>query len=106
MREHCFTFIRLNSTSVSVLALVASFGAFIFATIHLDNVTSDNTICVPSDIFTSQNAYCICLFGTNTTSIESLDLRTVEEGHVTAGGSEFQYRLVWIKNINIVLITC
>lgn len=98
MREHCFTFIRLNSTSASVLALVASFGALVFATIHLDNVTSANTVCVPSDIFTSQNAYCICVFGRNETSVEALELRTVEEGRLTAGGSEFQYR--WVGNPN------
>lgn len=90
VREHCFTFIRFNSTTISVLAVVVSFAAFLFAALHLDNITSEHTRCMPANIFTT-NAACICLFGgANTTS--HLEIRTAEEGEVTAGGFEFQYR--------------
>lgn len=81
----------MNSMTVSVLAVVVSFGAFLFAALHLDNVTSAQTTCMPASIFAG-NAACICLFGapngTNHMALKSAG----GEGEITAGGFEFHYR--------------
>lgn len=90
LREHCFTFLRLNSITLTSIAVLFAFAAFIFAAIHLGNIASPFTTCMPANIFTS-NAACICLFGGNNTT-EHLELRTAEEGEITAGGFEFSYR--------------
>lgn len=94
LREHCFTFLRLNSTAISLLATIAAFAAFLFATLHLDNVTSAQTVCLPGDVFSSSNAVCICLFGSAANETAATALRPLEEsnGRLTAGGSEFQYQ--------------
>lgn len=97
LREHCYTFLRLNSTTISLLACVVSFGAFVFATLHLDNVTSAQTVCMPADVFSSSNAVCICLFGSSAVAgggnaTAAGVVRPSAEGGLTADGLEFQYR--------------
>lgn len=98
LREHCFTFIRVNSTMVTLLATLLSIAAFVFAALHLDNITSSHTTCMPDDIFTSPNAACICLFGAKN-STNHLQIQTAEEGEITVGGFEFRYRYVKISFI-------
>lgn len=90
LREHCFTFLRLNSITLTSIAVLFAFAAFIFAAIHLGNIASPFTTCMPANIFTT-NAACICLFGGNNTT-EHLEIQTAEEGEITAGGFEFSYR--------------
>lgn len=91
LREHCFSFIRVNSTMIALVAALLSLAAFVFAALHLDNITSSNTTCMPDNIFTSPNAACICLFGAKN-STNHLQIQTAEEGEITVGGFEFHYR--------------
>lgn len=91
LREHCFTFMRVNSTMISTVAVLLSVAAFIFAALHLDNITSAHTTCMPDNIFTSPNAACICLFGAKN-STNHLQIQTAEEGEISVGGFEFHYR--------------
>lgn len=95
LREHCYTFLRLNSTTLSLLATVVAFAAFLFASLHLDNVTSKETVCMPADVFSSSNAVCICLFGSSGAAAQAnatAAVRPLDGGGLTADGLEFQYR--------------
>ncbi|KAG4068254.1 hypothetical protein HA402_007774 [Bradysia odoriphaga] len=98
LREHCFTFIRVNSTMITLVATLLSLAAFVFAALHLDNITSAHTTCMPDNIFTSPNAACICLFGAKN-STNHLQIQTAEEGEITVGGFEFHYRDLSCKEV-------
>lgn len=99
MRENAYVFLRLNSSAMSMLATVAAFAAFVFATLHLDNVASVETICMPS-MPAMSNAVCICYFGgtTNRTSAAaSMVADFIDENRLAFGGTIFQYRYVYAK---------
>lgn len=76
-----------------------SFAAFVFAALHLENVTANTTTCMPANIFTV-NASCICLFGASN-STNHLEIKTQEEGEITVGGFEFQYRYTFFFKLLI-----
>lgn len=76
---------------IALVAALLSMAAFVFAALHLDNITSAHTTCMPDNIFTSPNAACICLFGAKN-STNHLQIETAEEGEITVGGFEFHYR--------------
>lgn len=79
---------------MSMLATVAAFAALVFATLHLDNVASVETICMPA-MPTMSNAVCICFFGgTTNMTLAAASMIPIDEGRQVLDGSVFQYRYV------------
>lgn len=59
LRQHLFTFIRINSTFVTFVAAICTLLASTFAIMHLMNIMSPNAFCRPIDGFT-ENSECTC----------------------------------------------
>lgn len=64
LRQHLFTFIRINSTFVTFVAAVCTLVASTFAIMHLMNIMSPNAHCRPIDGFNT-NSECTCDFNSN-----------------------------------------
>lgn len=59
LRQHLFTFIRINSTFVTFVAAICTLIASTFAIMHLVNIMAPDIYCRPIDGFT-QNSECTC----------------------------------------------
>lgn len=73
LRQHLFTFFRISSTFVTIIAAGCTLLAATCATLHLIQILAPTTDCNPANMFAVSSA-CICKFGvTNSTKREQLE---------------------------------
>lgn len=70
LRQHLFTFIRVNSTFVTLVAAICTLVACTFAIMHLTNIMSPHALCRSISGFEA-NSECTCTL--NTTIANSTD---------------------------------
>lgn len=68
LRQHFFTFLRINSSFVTSVAAVCTLLASTFAILHLITIMSPSTVCTPSRLLVASSE-CTCRYGESASNV-------------------------------------
>lgn len=88
LRQHLFTFLRINSSFVTSVAAVCTLLASTFAVLHLITIMSPSTVCTPSRLLI-ESSECTCRYGETASNV------TISTNGFNLDGTYYR----WVKAI-------